>query len=553
MAKDNSLQRLLTELERLKRDFSPGGATKLSRVLTALGRRPFTDAQSLIHFHEALLFCRAYPQSPALLRQAEELLARFHDRVGKLGDSEVFDEPEVSGIEQTEFTAIFSHEVVGRLMALEPGRIQIDWERYEVTDRLAPAWRKLFPLVEEDTMVEAHVPYLEWLRAAAGGLDGALGWLLFRLEELALSAKDKADLFATLELPIRWDLGRSNATRTLMRGPAQRYFYHDRPLIRRSEVSLEHELSSEPLPCERLDEEAGQAFLNLALAGSAARQRELYGFTHGDPRRVLRAHAGRGVEVFFCGVPAGKRLPLRAYHAAMMFKNGIPVGYFETLSLCDRMEVGFNLYYTFREGETAWIFARVLRLFHQLLGTTSFRIDPYQIGLDNEEAIESGAFWFYRKLGFRPVLPQVVRLSEREECRMLKKAGYRTPAATLRRLATGPLIFEMDGAPGGDWDHFSVRNIGLAAQQQTPEEAVAQVSRALGIKAGPHGEFLNLAVVFALIPGLEGWPGADKAALVDIIRAKMGPDEALYVRLTREHAKLREALVKLGLGAAPTA
>ena len=77
---------------------------------------------------------------------------------------------------------------------------------------------------------------------------------------------------------------------------------------------------------------------------------------------------------------------------------------------------------------------------------------------------------FYHKLGFRPVLPEVVRLSAREEGRMLKKPGYRTPAATLRRLAGGPLIFEMEGAPRGDWDRFSVRNIDnvVARANQVP-------------------------------------------------------------------------------------
>ena len=545
MPQTESLNRLLDDLDLRKRSFEPGSAKRLSGTLAALGRRRFRDAASLTRFHEALLYCRAYAQSPALLRAAEKLLASFHKRAAGM-DPDAFEEPEVSGVAGTAFSAVFSYEVVRRLAGMEPGRIEIDWDRYELTNRVAGAWRRVFPLVEEDTLVEAHVPYVEWLRAAAGGLDSALACLLARLEQLPLAPKDKADLYASLELPVRWELGRTGASRTTMRGPAGKTFYHHGPLIRRPEVSLDHELAAEPLACERLSEEAGQAFLNMALTASAARQRELHGFTFGDPRTVLRAQAGRGVEVFLCGVPAGERLPLRGYHAAMMLKNGVPVGYFETLSLCDRMEVGFNLYYTFREGETAWIFARVLQLFHQVLGTTCFSIDPYQIGLGNEEAIESGAFWFYRKLGFRPVLPGVVRLLAPEECSMLKKPGYRTPAPILRRLAVGPLIFEKDGAPQGDWDRFAVRNIGLAAQRLREEDAVAWVSQALGIKAGPHGEFVNLAMAFALIPDLESWPQADKAALVEIIRAKMGPDESLYVRLTQQHARLRAEFVRLG-------
>ena len=90
----------------------------------------------------------------------------------------------------------------------------------------------------------------------------------------------------------------------------------------------------------------------------------------------------------------------------MFFKNGVPIGYIECLTLFEHMEVGFNLYYTFREGETAWIYARLLRLFRQLLAVSCFAVDPYQVGHHNDEAIESGAFWFYRKLGFRPANPR---------------------------------------------------------------------------------------------------------------------------------------------------
>src|SRR3984957_18680033 len=99
------------------------------------------------------------------------------------------------------------------------------------------------------------------------------------------------------------------------------------------------------------------------------------------------------------------------------------------------MEVGFNLYYTFREGETAWVYARLLYLFRQMLSVSCFAVDPYQIGHHNEEAIESGAFWFYRKLGFRPANPKVAAVLASEELKLRANPAYRTPAGTLRRLA----------------------------------------------------------------------------------------------------------------------
>jgi hypothetical protein len=195
---------------------------------------------------------------------------------------------------------------------------------------------------------------------------------------------------------------------------------------------------------------------------SAMRYRELYGFSHPEEPALYHADAGRGVDIYFFGVPAAWRLPLRAYHAGMFFKNGVPSGYVELLSFFERAEVGFNLYYTFREGESAWLYARLLRLFRQVLGVNVFSVDPYQIGLENREAIDSGAFWFYRKLGFRPVDPDVLALVEREERRMQQTSGYRSSRRTLEKLARSYLLYEGPGAEVGAWDRFRIRDLALA-------------------------------------------------------------------------------------------
>ena len=112
--------------------------------------------------------------------------------------------------------------------------------------------------------------------------------------------------------------------------------------------------------------------------------------------------------------------------------------------------MGFNLYYTFREGESAWLYARLLRLFRQVLGVTCFSVDPYQIGHENEEAIDSGAFWFYRKLGFRPAAPEVAGLIAREESRMPKTPGHRSSRADPgENWPDGYMLYEMPGTGVG--------------------------------------------------------------------------------------------------------
>ena len=129
----------------------------------------------------------------------------------------------------------------------------------------------------------------------------------------------------------------------------------------------------------------------------------------------------------------------------MYFKNGVPIGYVEVLWPREpkggRMEVGFNLYYTFRQGETAWLYARLLKLFRERYRVTSFLVDPYQLGHENEEAIESGSFWFYYKLGFRPESPEVARLAEREVKKSPRTPNIALAPRALRKLAASPVIY----------------------------------------------------------------------------------------------------------------
>jgi hypothetical protein len=255
----------------------------------------------------------------------------------------------------------------------------------------------------------------------------------------------------------------------------------------------------------------GESALDLTREASTIRYRELYGFTHGDPAHVYETDLGRGVQLFVTGLPPEKRLPLRAYHAAMIYKNGVPIGYFEGLSLFERMESGFNLYYTFRDGETAWLYARILNVMHHFTGVTSFAIDPYQVGHENEEGIESGAFWFYRKLGFRPTNRDALQLTEKEEEKISTRAGYRTSARTLRKLAQSPMIFELDQKRIGDWDRFQVRKLGFRIQRR---------------------KFESLS---ALLPGFKRVAAAKNAA-----------EETTYLKLMRGNERLRAEIIKLG-------
>jgi len=512
---------LLARLEEWKRRFGAPDVEELHQLLAGIAGHRFTDAGSLIRLHECLLFLRAYPADAQVMRLADAALFSFAQRVAELSDLSAFEDSAVSGIAGTSLSAVFSYQVAGQLAARYPRQIEIDWENYDRADKLGPVLRRFLPLVLEDWPVEAHVPFRAWMDAARRSRSSgssALGWLLGCIAGLALSPRDQADLYESLELLLVWRIG-PRASRSRMRLPVRRPFFHRQPLLRRADIDLARELDGPPLPVTRLSKPEASKMLELILDTSAMRYRELYGFTHPDAQRVFRASAGRGVEIVFFGVPPQWRLPLRAYHAGMFFANGVPAGYIEVLSLFERAEVGFNLYYTFREGESAWLYARLLRLFRQILGVRCFSVDPYQVGLENDEALDSGAFWFYRKLGFRPLDAAAVQLVEREENRMRRMPGYRSSRRTLEKLARSYMLYECADAERGAWDRFRVRNLAL---------------RCCG-------------TVGTSIPACpSNWSASEKAAVEAIVRAKSGPDEARYLHLMQRHARLRAAVIELG-------
>lgn len=476
-----------------------------------------------MHLHELLLFVRAYPHNARVARLSEALLRTFADRVSRLRERDVdlssLEHPEMSGIAGTSVTDTFGFYIVRWLVQRYPSQVNIYWDWFESENRLAETWPRFMPLLEEDALVEANVPYREWL-AAARGHRSELLWLVERFDQLAMSDKQKAELYDSQQVYVQWTPA-FRSTRTGMRVPIE-VFYHRGPLIQRRDINLSAELKAATPPMRKLSSRDGEKALDLARDASTVRYRELYGFTHGDPRHVYEVELGRGVQLHLMGVSAEKRLPLRAYHAAMIYKNAVPIGYFEGLSLFERMESGFNLYYTFRDGETAWLYARILNVMHGFTGVSSFAIDPYQIGYENEEGIESGAFWFYRKLGFRPTKRAVLQLVEKEEQKISTRSGYRTSPRTLRRLAESPMIFELDKSRVGDWDRFQVRKIGLRTQKRKFESLLSIVSDS------------------------NRWSPGERDLLKRIVRAKEAAEETTYLKLMRRHERLRLELIKLG-------
>jgi hypothetical protein len=564
----NNAARLNT-LEQARSQIGTIKEQEFVRLLSTAGGVTFRkDAKSLIQFHDLLLFFRAFPSGPSVLRLAERLLKTFEPRVKAVlaagGDADDFAPEEVVGIAGTVVEATFSYPMVCWLVQRHPKSISIQWDDYERETQRAVIWPRFFPLMEEDSLTEANVPYLDWLKAACGRQD-ELPWLVRQFQRLPISEKEKAALYDSLEIMVRWDMSRSRASRTLSRKPVRNFYFHREPLIQRRQVSLAEEFARPRLSIKTLSSRDAEKALDLVKEATGVRYRELYGTANADPAWVVQANPGRGVEIYFWGLPPEKRLPLRAYLAGFTVKNGVPINYVECISLFDWTEIGFNTFPAYRDGETAWIYAQTLRLLRQMHGTNAISVYPYQIGDGNEEAIGSGAFWFYRKMGFRSMHPELEKLAQAEEKKVQANAKYRTSAATLRRLSKANVVYELPEAQAGAWDRFSMRNIGLAVERRMARDfdgdaeamrkvVVAQIARIIKVDAQrlkPQAQvaFGDFAVVLSLVPDLSRWSSEEKDALREIITAKAGRTELRYLQLLNKHPRLCAAILRLGSSA----
>ena len=578
MTARDQIEKLLAAVEACRQRYGPLEIPRVVYLLNKLDRARFDDARSLIRFHEALLFLRAFPQGPEVVRAAEGILDHFHKKIDTLRaggcDMDEFEPIEVSGIAGTTMEDTLSFDVARWLVQRLTRQVEIAWEHYEPGRELGNVGPSFIPLLGDDAYVEADTPWRQWLEAAVGKSEAGsapkkpartldtIVWLIACFDRMELPAADKAALYDSLRVPVRWNLANSRISRTRNWKPVRRFFYHSEPLISRSQVSLARELARPRPVLVRLSLRRGQQVMDMIREVMLVRYRELYGTTLGDPRSVVRARVGRGVEIYLWTLPPDRRLPLRAYVAGLTLKNGVPINYIEAIGLCEWMEVGFNTFYTFRGGEAAWVYAQVLRCLCTLMETTVISVYPYQLGHENDEAIESGAFWFYRKLGFRPGRPDLQRLAQREEKKIVADPKYRTPARMLKRLAAGHVFYELPGSQVGAWDGFSTRNIGLRVnrrmardfggdtdlRRQQTRRAMERELRVSTASWAPleRAAFENFALVLAQPAELRGWARKEKEDLIRLMRSKADADEMRYLHHTQRHPRLRKVLLALG-------
>jgi hypothetical protein len=324
----------------------------------------------------------------------------------------------------------------------------------------------------------------------------------------------------------------------------------------RTRPDLRTEARRPPQRIRRLRAREARQLLRLARVSMITRERDVAVFQYPDLRDAFLVDDGAGLAFAWMGIEPSRRALLPALYAGLTLQNGVPIGYVQLDVLGRHAAISFNTFGTFRGGEAARVFARLIAAARHAFGCEDFSVEPYQLGEGNEEGIESGAWWFYQRFGFRPRAQAARRLAAREAARRKTRPSYRSPERILLALARSHLFFSLDPdrtARLPDADGWLAAAVAASRRYRSPDPLVREAAalqaaaRRLGLDAGrlsaAQRSMLARWSGLALALTASGrWTSPERRALGRIIVAKAGPAEREFQRQLLRHRRLRRLL-----------
>ena len=546
--------RILGALERSKDHYGAGSAEAKLALLVRLARADLRSAQAVRRLHEVLCFLRAYPDEARVLAQVERMLASFHLRADLKRAREALTD---TGIAGTAIRYRFFWSTLRWLARRWPERLEIDRSESEVAAKLGAALPLLLTWAEAAALKQLDPPAFATLDRLRARGESDAAFLARRIAAMPGDGFTREAFHDAIEPSYELKPGAGTPARTRARHAAAPFAYQ-REALRRARPDLREELGRLYRAVRLVSPREGGQLIELAQGAMVTRSRDLDAFAYGNARDVRLVDDGGGLAFALIGVIPERRQLIPATCGYLILHDGVPIGYGEAFVIGRSATMTFNIFESFRGGEAAYTFARTLAMVRHLFGAESFSLDPYQLGQGNDEAIASGAWWFYYKLGFRPLTAGARRLLRAELALMRADPGHRSGAATLRALAESHMLYDFDRLRTPSLPPLAEVGLrvgdGLAATAGGERERVlAECSREAmrltglrslrGFSAGERLAWQRWSpvVVFAL-PGVSRWSPAERRALARVIRAKGGRDESGFLARFAAHPRLERAL-----------
>jgi hypothetical protein len=555
---ERSVARLLL-LQRIYRDYGPSLAGQKLRLLRSLRRARLPSAVAVKRLHEILCFLRGFPDNRAVLGAATMMLREFSARSDL---HRVASRLENSGIAGTAIVYPFFMGTAEWIASKWPEHLRVDWDAVAVPERdRIETWLEYLAHYGETPALDVlPLPLQEWIGRMKGERETDAAFLVRRYAALKAAPRIRQQVYEELDLTLRLVPGPGTPSRTLAAVPRPVHF--QRGPLDSSRPDLRADLARAPFPVRAVGGDQGRRLIDLAREAMITRERDLDAFAYGDPRDVRIVDCGGGLELVAIGMVPERRLLLEAFYGLLTLHNGIPIGYVGLGALFGSAEVAYNVFDTWRGSEAARGYSALLTSAATLFRADAFFVTPYQLGDDNEEGIESGAWWFYRKLGFIPRNAAARALMRREQSRIRRNGRYRSNAATLRRLAKHSMFLWRETPRDDILGILPLERVGLEVmrylsrrfgsdREAATETCALEAATRLGLRSPlrlNQAERLwwnRWAPLVLCLPGLERWNRAERIALLDVVRAKAGRRESDFVIKFDNHPRLRAALRRL--------
>ncbi len=548
----------LNKLEQLKATYGGHAARRKLEMLQVLEEDPLSRAKDVFRLHEVLCFLRAYPDSSEVLKEVERMLGRFAARKDLRRNRR---ELANSGIAGTATYYAFFWVTACWLARRWPDRISIDWRNFDRKRELLEILHLLVHFSETPALDHLDFSPREWINRLKGPTETDAYFLIRRFKALPGDSFGRETLHDRLVIPIKLSPGADTPSRTHARYLGSPIVFHTRPLSA-ARPALRREIRRSPIKVESVSPREARRLLDLTREAMVTRNRDLDAFEYAYDKDVRLVGCDRGIQFVCMGVIPERRLLLDAVYSFLTLKNGVPVGYVLASSLLRSSEVAFNMFETFRGTESSLIYSRALAMVRHLFGSDTFAVPPHQLGYNNPEALQSGAWWFYYKLGFRPRDPEVRRLLRAELKHMKRRPRHRTDIDILNELSSENMYMYVGRRRKDIMGEISFGNIGLlisrtlaarfGADRETAVKTYSsEAARRLGLRsrrgfsAGERLAWERWSPLVMAMPGIERWRPEDKRALVGVIRAKGGRRESDFVRLFNRHRCLQKAIFRL--------
>jgi len=494
--------------------------------------------QSFQQFHQLLMAMIAYPSSKALLDMVTATMRKLVLQLEK--NVSLQNKLIGTGLLHTAIECNFSYAKILYVTQKFPNQISIH-SASSNTETQKSILKLLLPLVEYSKIFEGEKDLKHRIaQFHSSKTQTDLEWLLQLIQQSNLESKTQAIIYNQLGIFIQWKVSEIENSVSFLRGAQLPTYYHTKPLDKK--VNL-HEIIQQKLPAPvKLSDKDKERIIDAAKMTLFYLYRETEPFTNANKDDITLFQLDKGISIALFGSTIDKRYSLESYIGYLVFKNNIPASYGGGWIFGERSQFGINILESFRGGESGLIICELLRVYHQYFGATRFVVKPYQFGLHNPEAIKTGAFWFYYKLGFRPENEELRKLAFEEEQQKLTNPNYKSAITTLKKYTKSnlALILSETSYPNFDSEIVSqkitkhINEHFNGDRQKALMVCYKQLKESIGLDKKWKAEDIEyakqLAILFHVQPNSKSWQQKHKKNIQLLIQLKSAKTELPWVK-----------------------